>query len=298
MELFTGNQIGSLMAAYRIGKLSEQGVLTPANAARCVVIKTLVTTDLQKAIAERHGLRCVETLTGFKYIGEKLGKYEAALPENIRTSYRTLPEADTRTARLAHSSYYVCGGEESYGYSAADFVRDKDGNGAAVVFAEVAAHAKARGLTLGELLDEVYADYGYYSEKNGSLTIEGAEGAAKIQRLVDSYAAHPPATAEGSPVARVRNFAREDFVDVEGDPIPKENMLMVDLADGRRFAVRPSGTEPKIKFYLYAKRLPQEGVHFTPEQLAAAKGEVQSSLEALWQWIQADVQTRLSPTSA
>jgi phosphoglucomutase len=96
----------------------------------------------------------------------------------------------------------------------------------------------------------------------------------------------------------VRNFAREDFVDVEGDPIPKENMLMVDLADGRRFAVRPSGTEPKIKFYLYAKRLPQEGAHFTPEQLAAAKGEVHTSLEALWQWIQADVQTRLSSTSA
>src|SRR5205823_9205142 len=142
----------------------------------------------QKAIAEKHGLRCVETLTGFKYIGEKLGKYEAALPPEARAKYRSLSEQETRALRLQHSSFYVCGGEESYGYSAADFVRDKDGNGAAVVFAEVAAYAKSRGLTLGELLDEAYATYGFYLEKNGALTFEGADGAAKIQRLADCYA--------------------------------------------------------------------------------------------------------------
>ena len=145
MELFTGNQIGSLMAWYRVRKLLEQGVITPENAARCVIVKTFVTTDLQKSIAARHGLRCVETLTGFKYIGEKLGRYENALPAAERAGYRRLPESETRRLRLADSSYYVCGGEESYGYSAADFVRDKDGNGAAVVFAEVAASAKAQG---------------------------------------------------------------------------------------------------------------------------------------------------------
>ncbi len=162
LELLTGNQIGSLMAYYRVNKLIAQGVITPANAARCVIVKTFVTTDLQRAIAEKHGMRCVETLTGFKYIGAKLGKYEAALPIEARAKYRTLSEAETRALRLAHSSYYVCGGEESYGYSAADFVRDKDGNGAAVVFAEVAAYAKSRGITLIELLDEVYAGYGFY----------------------------------------------------------------------------------------------------------------------------------------
>src|SRR6185369_11577145 len=96
MELLTGNQIGSLMAAYRVRKLIEQGVITPENADRCVIVKTFVTTDLQKAIAEKHGLRCVETLTGFKYIGEKLGKYENALPPEIRDRYRTLPEDQTR----------------------------------------------------------------------------------------------------------------------------------------------------------------------------------------------------------
>ncbi len=238
MELFTGNQIGSLMAWYRVKTLREQGVITPENASRCVIVKTFVTTDLQKAIAERNGLRCVETLTGFKYIGAKLGKYEAALGPEAGGAYRQLAESETRARRLQHSSFYVCGGEESYGYSAADFVRDKDANGAAVVFAEVAAYAKTRGLTLPELLDEVYAEYGFYLEKNGSLTFEGAEGALKIARLVASYALRPPAEADGVAVAQVRNFAADTFHDVEGDLIPKENMLMIDLADGRRVAVR------------------------------------------------------------
>ncbi len=294
LELLTGNQIGSLMAYYRVKKLIEAGVITPANASRCVIVKTFVTTGLQKAIAEKHGLRCVETLTGFKYIGEKLGKYEAALPADVRKHYRDLPELETRNLRLKHSSYYVCGGEESYGYSAADFVRDKDGNGSTVVFAEVAAYAKSRGLTLIDLLDEAYATYGFYLEKNGSLTFEGADGAAKIQRLVDSYAMQPPVTADGSAVTGTRNFATEIFADVEGDTIPKEKMLMIDLADGRRIAVRPSGTEPKIKFYLYARRAPAAGQSFTKTELLPIKAQIKASLEALWTWIQADVKLRLA----
>ncbi len=293
IELLTGNEIGSLTAYYRVNKLKEQGVITPENAARCVLIKTFVTTDLQKEIALRNGLRCVETLTGFKYIGAKLGKYERALPAEVRVKYRQLSEAETRKLRMEHSSYYVCGGEESYGYSAADFIRDKDGNGAAIVFAEVAAYAKSRGLTLPELLDEVYSQYGFYKEKNGSLTFEGAEGAAQIGKLVASYAAHPPAQADGSAVISLRNFANESFVDVEGDEIPKENMLILELADGRRVAVRPSGTEPKIKFYMYANEKPPSGSAFGAETLAALKPKVCASLESLWAWIQQDAAQRL-----
>lgn len=293
MELLSGNEIGSLMAYYRVLKLRELGVITPENASRCVLIKTFVTTDLQKQIANANGLRCVETLTGFKYIGAKLGKYEQALPDEIRGHYRSLPESETRTARLQHSSYYVCGGEESYGYSAADFVRDKDGNGAAIVFAEVAAYAHSRGLTLPELLDEVYAKHGYFKEQNGSLTFEGAEGAAQIARLSDSYAQHPPMEADGSFVVALRNFATESFTDVEGDPIPKENMLILELADGRRIAVRPSGTEPKIKFYLFAKALPPAGASLGAEELAALKPAVAERLASLWQWIQQDAAARL-----
>jgi phosphoglucomutase len=253
-------------------------------------VKTFVTTDLQKAIADAHGIRCVDTLTGFKYIGEKLGKYEAALPAEARANYRTLSEAETRQLRLQHSSFYVCGGEESYGYSAADFIRDKDGNGAAVVFAEVAAYAKSLSLTLPELLDQVYREHGFFLEKNASLTFEGAEGALKIAKLAASYAQHPPTEVDGSPVSQVRDFASQSFTDVEGDPIPKENMLIVDLADGRRFAVRPSGTEPKIKFYLYGRQLPP----FDAAELAQIKSKVKDALESLWTWIRGDVDRRLA----
>lgn len=294
MQLFTGNQIGSLMACYRARILFEQGVLTPENASRGVIIKTFVTTDLQKAIATKYGLRCVETLTGFKYIGEKLGKYENALPEEARRNYRRMSEKETRGLRLRDSSFYVFGGEESYGYSGADFVRDKDGNGATVMFAEVAAYAKSRGLTLDALLDEVYSEFGFYLEKNGNLTFEGAEGAAKIKQLADSYAANPPKEVDGIAVTGVRNFAVEKFHDVEGDPIPSEKMLMFALADGRRVAVRPSGTEPKIKFYMFGRREPEAGAKFSGEELDGIKKQVQASLDALWTWLQDDVNQRLS----
>src|SRR5436189_189226 len=143
MKLLTGNQIGSLLAYYRTKTLFEKGVLNKENASRAVIIKTFVTTDLQKAIAEHYGLRCIETLTGFKYIGAKLGRYERAIPEEMRQNYVDLSEDETRRLRLDHSSFYVFGGEESYGYSGADFVRDKDGNGAVIMFCEVAAYAKA-----------------------------------------------------------------------------------------------------------------------------------------------------------
>ena len=293
LELLTGNQIGSLMAWYRVSKLIGQGVITPKNASHCVIVKTFVTTDLQKAIAEKNGMRCVETLTGFKYIGEKLGKYERELPETFQAGYRMQTERQTREMRLELSSYYVCGGEESYGYSAADFVRDKDGNGSAVVFAEVAAYAKSRGLTLPGLLDEIYAEYGFYFEKNGTLTFEGAEGAAQIQALAASYAAFPPAEILGVAVTGTRNFAAETLTDIEGDEIPKEKMLMIDLADGRRIAVRPSGTEPKIKFYLFARRLPAPGARFTGAELGEIKTAVKSSIDELWEWAQTDAKLRL-----
>lgn len=287
LELLTGNQIGSMMVAYRVRKLIEQGVITPANANRAVIIKTFVTTDLQSAIAAKHGLRCVETLTGFKYNGEKLEKYERALGLSAR-AYRELSEAESRRLRLEKSACYIAGGEESYGYGAADFVRDKDGNASVIVFAEVAAYAKSRGLTLPEYLDEIFAEYGVYLEQNGSLYFEGAEGAAKIARLAASYAEQPPREMNGVAVASMRNFATEDIRDVEGDLIPKEKMLIFTLTDGRRIAVRPSGTEPKIKFYMFASRPPGSG------DIAALKQEITASLEALWTWVQKDVEARLA----
>jgi phosphoglucomutase len=293
MKLLTGNQIGSLLAWYRVKTLFDRGVLNKENASRGVIIKTFVTTDLLKAIAEHYGLRCVETLTGFKYIAAKLGKYEAALPEASRKDYVDLSEEETRELRLAHSSFYIFGGEESYGYSAGDFVRDKDGNGSAIMFCEVAAHAKSRELTIDQLLDEIFAGCGYFQEKNGSLLFEGAEGANKIARLVESYESTPPKEILGSKVTGVRNFATETIRDVEGDEIPKEKMSVFELEDRTRIAVRGSGTEPKIKYYLFAQERPAKG-KFEMAQLEEIKAKVIARLERLWDWLQEDAQRRLA----
>lgn len=293
LKLLSGNQIGSLLAWYRTKTLFDKGVLNAENSSRAVIIKTFVTTDLQKAIAEHYGLRCIETLTGFKYIGAKLGKYERAIPEQLRQNYVDLTEAETRRLRLEHSSFYVFGGEESYGYSGADFVRDKDGNGAVIMFCEVAAYAKSRGQTVDQLLDEIYATFGYFAEKNGSLVFEGAEGAGKIARLVKSYATEPFSEVLGIKVRSIKNFETDEIKDVEGDNVPKEKMSIFELEDGTRIAVRPSGTEPKIKYYLFAQRRPDLR-KFDSAELEQIKMEVGEKLTRLWDYLQEDAQSRLS----
>jgi phosphoglucomutase len=285
MVLLTGNQIGSLMAWYRLKTCFELGWLTNANRSRAVLVKTFVTTELQHAIADGFGVGIVDTLTGFKYIAGKLRKYEEAIPADKKGDYRSLTEAQTRALRLEYSRFFVFGGEESYGYLGSDAIRDKDANGATLMFAEVAAYAKSVGKALTELMDDVYTEYGYYLEIGKSLVMEGADGAAKIQALANSYAENPPTEVDGSAVLRVRDFAKLDLFDQEGDLLPKEKMLFVDLEDGRSFAVRPSGTEPKIKFYLFGKHAPGG-------DLSAAKSEVKEGLSNLWSWIEADAANR------
>jgi phosphoglucomutase len=292
MTLLTGNQIGSLMAWYRAMKHFEKGILNDANKSHGVIIKTFVTTDLQKAIAEKAGIRCVETLTGFKYIGEKLRKYEEEIPAELRKNYSEMSEDVTRKLRLQHSSLYVFGGEESYGYSGSDFVRDKDGNSAAVMIAEVAAYAKAQGTTLIGLLDRIFSEFGFYLERGESLTMEGAEGAAQIKKLVDSYASRPPTAIDGAAVGSTTNFATETIYDDEGDRIPPEAMLMITLADNRRIAVRPSGTEPKIKYYMFAGEPLSGGKTISPSELEMTKERVTASLDRLWNEVKADAAAR------
>jgi phosphoglucomutase len=293
MDLISGNRIGSLLAYYRIKAFFEAGVLTKKNASRAVVITTFVTTRLQKVIAEHYGLRCVETLTGFKYFGGKLQKYENALPPEIRKRYRQLSEEESRKARLEHSSFYVFGSEESYGYSGADFVRDKDGNAAAIMFCEMAAYARSKGQTIGQLLDEIFATFGYFDEKNESIYFEGAEGAKKIERLLESYAASPPAEMLGSKVAAIMDFEKDTIRDVEGDRIPKQKMSIFTLENNTSVAVRGSGTEPKIKYYILGEERPKRG-RFTEKQLAEVKAKVGKRLDALWEWIRKDVDGRLA----
>jgi phosphoglucomutase len=285
MVLLTGNQIGSLMAWYRLKIMFELGWISHSNRTRAVLVKTFVTTELQTAIADSFGVSVVDTLTGFKYISAKLKKYEDAIPVGKKGDYRSLTEDQTRALRLEYSRFFVFGGEESYGYLGSDSVRDKDANGATLMFAEVAAYAKSVGKTLPRLLDELYEQFGYFLEVGKSLTMEGADGAAKIQALANSYAKHPPQVIDGFEVTRFRDFSAQDIYDQEGDLLPKEKMLFFDLADGRSFAVRPSGTEPKIKYYLYGKSK-------VSGDLAATKQQVANAIEALWKWIENDAKSR------
>ena len=287
MRLLTGNQIGSLMAWYRAKTAFEIGWLNETTRARALFVKTFVTTELQGAIADKFGLGVVNTLTGFKYIASKLRKYEDAIPADKKGDYRSLDEKTTRNLRLEYSRFFLFGGEESYGYLGCDFVRDKDANGAAVMFAEVAAYAKSVGSTLPDLLDEIYTEFGYHEERGKALVMEGADGASKIQSLAASFSQNPPSEVDGVAVDRVRDFSTQTIFDEEGDELPKEGMLFVDLADGRSFAVRPSGTEPKIKFYLFGKDAPSS-------DLGESKQRVSDSLDALWSAIEKDAEVRMA----
>lgn len=281
--LLSGNQIGSLIAAYRLERLFAQGVLTADNAGRAALIKTVVTTDLQKAIAEAFGIKCVETLTGFKFIGEKLHDYETQAggrPADV-------PEEEWRQTLLEKSTYFVFGGEESYGYSAGDAVRDKDANAAVLMFAEVAAWCRANETTLLEYLDSLYLKYGFYLEKLGTLTFEGAEGARNIHKLLQGYVDNPPAIWGEKTVERTQNFETEDIHDCDGKLLPKQTMLMFHLEGGCRVAVRGSGTEPKIKFYFFAR----ESVADAGE-LETVKSETGQLLERLWEFTRQDVEKR------
>ncbi|MEM9443995.1 MAG: phospho-sugar mutase [Verrucomicrobiota bacterium] len=283
-EVITGNMIGTIMAAYRLEKLFEQSILNSANAKNAALIKTFVTTDLQKVLAESYGVKCVETLTGFKYIGEKLGGYEEQAGGRGDAS-----DIEWRSKLLEKSTYFVFGGEESYGYSGGDYVRDKDANAAVLMFAEAAAYTKAKGITVLEYLDQIYLKFGFYFEKLGTLTFEGAEGAAKIQKLLQSYKDEVPEHFNNLKVEKVQNFKEEDYQDIDGKAIPKELMLIFHLSGGARIAVRASGTEPKIKFYFFNKATVSNQT-----DLPSVKTTVKEGLESLWLFTQEDVQKRIA----
>ena len=170
----------------------------------------------------------------------------------------------------------------------ADFVRDKDGNGEAIMFAEVAAYARSRGLTLDQLLDQIYLEYGCYFEKTCWLAFEGAEGAEKIRRLAESYNARPPSEIDRPKVVSVQDFSTGRIRDVEGDLLPKEKLTIFELADARRIAVRPSGTEPKIKFYLFGKNS-----DVSSDSLSQVKANLAAALDSLWAWLQEDAHERI-----
>ena len=156
---------------------------------------------------------------------------------------------------------------------------------AALCLAELNAYLASRGAGLLECLNSLYSQFGFYLEMGKSLVMEGADGAAQIAELTSSFISAPPEQMDGSPVVAVRDFSHGTMKDAEGDPVPAENLLFIDLADGRSFAVRPSGTEPKIKFYLFAHGQPGA-------DLTASKEAVSAGIDSLWQALQRDCERR------
>lgn len=289
MQLLTGNQIGACIAAYRIAQFQEQGLLLKGGTDRAVLIKTFVTTELQAAIARAAGLKVINTLTGFKFIGAKLKFYEEQMLKATGDTrpYDTIPLDERRKALLEHSTFYVFGGEESYGYLASDRVRDKDANAAVLMFAELAAYLQQQGKTFTTYLDEIYLQHGYFQEGLINIVYEGASGAQKIKNILDSYRSDAPKQIGEYNVISFTDFGTQEIKDADGHIIPPQNFYVLELDNGYRYAVRGSGTEPKIKFYVFAREDVSE-----PSLLAEVKAETAETVEAVKAAIEADARAR------
>ena len=289
MELLTGNQIGALLTEYRLTKYKELGWIPREGSPRVAIVNTFVTTQLQDVIGRAHGVKVVKTLTGFKWIAAKIRLYE----EQLRTvmgpgfDYDGTPLAERAKLLQQHSTFYAFGTEESYGYLPNDSLRDKDGNSACLMFAEVCAWVKSRGLTVPEYLDEVFLKYGFYLEGVINIYYEGASGNAKIKRIIESYRANPPSSFGDLTVTQFQDFGREKIVDADGETIPAQDLYVVTLSNGYSFAARGSGTEPKMKFYLFANEKVANA-----DELVAVKSRVRTTLDGLNQLISADAQAR------
>ena len=229
--VLTGNQTGAILLHYLLSQKKEKGIL-PANG---IVLKTIVTSELGRAIAKSYGLETLDTLTGFKFIGEKIKEYEESGEYTFQFGY-----------------------EESYGYLIGDFARDKDAVQASLLSVEAAAFYKKKGMTLYDGLMEIYKEYGYYREGLESLTLKGKEGAEQINGLLASFRSTPPVVVAGKKVVSVEDYQASVRTLVQGNKtetidLPKSNVLKYFLEDGSWFCLRPSGTEPKVKFYFGVK---------------------------------------------
>ncbi|CAG5140925.1 phospho-sugar mutase [Streptococcus pneumoniae] len=223
----SGNQIGAIMAKYILEAHKNAGTL-PENAALC---KSIVSTDLVTKIAESYGATMFNVLTGFKFIAEKIQEFEEK-----------------------HNHTYMMGFEESFGYLIKPFVRDKDAIQAVLVVAELAAYYRSRGLTLADGIEEIYKEYGYYAEKTISVTLSGVDGAEQIKAIMAKFRNNAPTEWNATAITVVEDFKAQTATVADGTvtnlTTPPSDVLKYTLADGSWIAVRPSGTEPKIKFYI------------------------------------------------
>jgi phosphoglucomutase len=227
--LLNGNQTATLLINYLLKKWKEKGLVTGNE----YIVKTIVTSEILKDIADKNGIKTYDTLTGFKFIAEIL---------------RLLEGKQT----------FIGGGEESYGYLVGDFVRDKDAVISCCMIAETAAWAADQGKTLYDLLPDIYVEFGFYKERLLSIVRKGKAGAEEIQKMMEEYRANPPKQINGSDVVLIKDYLISKEIDkVTGKEsdinLPKSNVLQFFMKDGSKISIRPSGTEPKIKFYFSVK---------------------------------------------
>jgi phosphoglucomutase len=293
MVLLTGNQIGTILAEYRISTLKDADVIPDEGSENAVLIKTFVTSPMQEAVADWHGLKTINTLTGFKWIGAKLAGYEAKMKaklyekEGLALDYDACELWTKADLLLDYSTFFVFGGEESYGYLATDKVRDKDANAAAIMFCEVAAFLQAQDMTFPEYLDALYLQHGYYEEKTINIYYEGAAGSQKIKNILHSYRVDPPKAFGAVSVAGFTDFGKDEIIDADGEKIPPQDFYFLELSNGYSFAVRGSGTEPKIKFYVFGRSDVMD-----PEELTQVKQDAAVVMQAMLQAIEADARER------
>ena len=230
-EPVTGNQTGVLLLDYLIGAMKRAGKLPAKPAA----LKTIVTTEMARAVAEANGLDCYDTFTGFKFMAEKMNELEGSGKNTVIFSY-----------------------EESYGYMIGHYVRDKDAVTASLLLTEMAAWYHAQGMTLFDALQALYEKYGWYGEKTHNLVMPGLDGLEKMSALMQSLREHPPVEISGVKVAQYKDYSDGTVRDAASGAVTKmalsgSNVLRFELADGTHIVVRPSGTEPKIKVYILTK---------------------------------------------
>ena len=293
MQLLTGNQIGSLLAEYRIQTLKERSILPEEGTDKAVLIKTFVTTPMQDAIAKSHGLKVINTLTGFKWIGQKLANYEEIMQaeyrkvEGIEINYDATDSMTRAEILMDYSTFFVFGGEESYGYLAQDGVRDKDANASVALFCEMAAYYKSQNRSIIDALDSLYLKHGYYNEQMINLYYEGAAGAQKISNILNSYRSNPPEAFGEFKIATIKDFGVDTIYDSDGDLIPKQDFFVLEFENGFSYAVRGSGTEPKIKFYVFGFKATDE-----TSNLAQIKEDSNAEMAILKSLIEEDAHQR------
>ncbi len=251
-EMLNGNQTAAILTWYILDQMKNKNLLRPND----YIVKTIVTSEILDQIAAKYNLDCYSVLTGFKYIAEIIEK-----------NY--------------HNKRFIAGGEESYGFLIGDFIRDKDAVVTAMITSEVAAWAKTRNMTLIDLLKDIYVEFGFYFEGLCSVTKKGKTGAEEIAAMMEKLRNQSPESINGVDVAMIHDFQKSKTVDKISDlrydiNLPKSNVLQFDLTDGTKITVRPSGTEPKIKFYVSVNDTLE-----SPEKYAEKKQELQTRIDKI-----------------